>query len=675
MAESPPHRPPERRAFSSLGTGADASALLQFGGPVSTSPTESSSFRGVGRVATAALRLSASFGRRVRRAPPRRDGGRELESVGRVAERAVRAPRDVEGVARTLLDELAALFDVGFVALTFISDDGREASGFLARSRGRDLDWWREVRLDLEREPSGIASAVFEASAFTVYDATHVGDDQPTPRPGGRGEERRVRAAPRGRARDCRDLRRHRRRAAASSRRRISRVMQTARVRSGRRARAAAGECRARGCARPGAAPRVDRAAAAQRPGSRPPRSRAPRRRRVARSRLRPSASSGSASRAERCRRPPSGMPRRRGRLETATSTESSWPRPRRSSVRSSARTAPTPSRSCRSSPSSNPPAPSRRAVLPCGRGARASSPSLEAVAAEIGIALRLSRLLEENEERLAQQAALLRAAHVAQQRARPHGRPAAARRPARGAARRRRSRLLPPRPGGGRLPLRRRARLRALTARLRVPGERRSRRRGGPRGTAADRRARMPRSPSRCRIRAYEGFTDVIVAPMAWSDDVQGVLGVGGGRGASSRPGDADVLEAFAGLASLAVRNAETFTHSARQARIQRGFYRIASVARPVALARCDAGGGRAGGGRGARRRARPRCSFPRAAGSSRSATYELPPELARLLDERRRRRAGPALPRRGGRADRRVAVDRGRRAAPARPAGDGRG
>src|SRR5581483_614299 len=34
-----------------------------------------------------------------------------------------------------------------------------------------------------------------------------------------------------------------------------------------------------------------------------------------------------------------------------------------------------------------------------------------------------------------------------------------------------------------------------------------------------------------------------------------------------------------FAGLASLALRNAETYTRSSRQARVQRGFYRIASV------------------------------------------------------------------------------------------------
>jgi PAS domain S-box-containing protein len=77
----------------------------------------------------------------------------------------------------------------------------------------------------------------------------------------------------------------------------------------------------------------------------------------------------------------------------------------------------------------------------------------------------------------------------------------------------------------------------------------------------------------------AYVGFTDAIVAPMRWSDEAQGVLGVGRRTGRPFGPRDADILEAFAGLASLALRNAETFTRSSRQARVQRGFYRIASV------------------------------------------------------------------------------------------------
>jgi GAF domain-containing protein len=65
----------------------------------------------------------------------------------------------------------------------------------------------------------------------------------------------------------------------------------------------------------------------------------------------------------------------------------------------------------------------------------------------------------------------------------------------------------------------------------------------------------------------------------MIWSDDVRGVLGVGRREGRCFEERDANVLEAFAGLASLALRNAEMFTQRARQARIQRGFYRIASV------------------------------------------------------------------------------------------------
>src|SRR5581483_1755224 len=41
----------------------------------------------------------------------------------------------------------------------------------------------------------------------------------------------------------------------------------------------------------------------------------------------------------------------------------------------------------------------------------------------------------------------------------------------------------------------------------------------------------------------------------------------------------DAELLDAFASLASLALRNAETFAERSRQARVQRGFYRIASL------------------------------------------------------------------------------------------------
>jgi len=96
---------------------------------------------------------------------------RELESLRRIASELARTS-DVEGVARALLDEIGSLFSVGFVSLAFVSEDAREASGFLARANGKDVGWWPDIRVDLVREPSGIASAVYEASSFAVYDVS-----------------------------------------------------------------------------------------------------------------------------------------------------------------------------------------------------------------------------------------------------------------------------------------------------------------------------------------------------------------------------------------------------------------------------------------------------------------------------------------------------------------------
>jgi PAS domain S-box-containing protein len=79
---------------------------------------------------------------------------------------------------------------------------------------------------------------------------------------------------------------------------------------------------------------------------------------------------------------------------------------------------------------------------------------------------------------------------------------------------------------------------------------------------------------------RAYDGFASAISVPMTWSGERRGMLGV-----ATRDPDrtfgtlDTDLLETFAGLASLAVRNAASFEQSVRQARVQRGFYGIASA------------------------------------------------------------------------------------------------
>jgi PAS domain S-box-containing protein len=87
---------------------------------------------------------------------------------------------------------------------------------------------------------------------------------------------------------------------------------------------------------------------------------------------------------------------------------------------------------------------------------------------------------------------------------------------------------------------------------------------------------------------RAYEGFQRALVAPMVWSGETLGVIGVGiqdADRSFDDR--DEELLDAFASLASLALRNAESFAERSRQARVQRGFYRIASLlGEPLSLA-----------------------------------------------------------------------------------------
>jgi PAS domain S-box-containing protein len=128
----------------------------------------------------------------------------------------------------------------------------------------------------------------------------------------------------------------------------------------------------------------------------------------------------------------------------------------------------------------------------------------------------------------------------------------------------------------------------------------------------------------------------------MVWSDEVRGVLGVGRREGRRFAPRDADVLGAFAGLASLALRNAEMFTQSARQARVQRGFYRIASVlgqslSRPATLEAIAQAAAEAVGGSSAA------VLVPSSGRLEAVGTFELPPELGRILDERAWERQSP--------------------------------
>jgi PAS domain S-box-containing protein len=94
---------------------------------------------------------------------------RELEAV-EVVYGALSRAGDAEAVARVLLDEIAELLDVQFVGLVLVDAELRAARGLLARLQGDDFEPWADVQLDLAEEPSGVASAVFEAAAVVVYD-------------------------------------------------------------------------------------------------------------------------------------------------------------------------------------------------------------------------------------------------------------------------------------------------------------------------------------------------------------------------------------------------------------------------------------------------------------------------------------------------------------------------
>jgi PAS domain S-box-containing protein len=77
---------------------------------------------------------------------------------------------DPAALARRLLEQVESLVGAELACLLLV-DDSRTASGVLGRSGGRELDWFPEVRIDLENEPSGVATAVYEGTPFAVYDA------------------------------------------------------------------------------------------------------------------------------------------------------------------------------------------------------------------------------------------------------------------------------------------------------------------------------------------------------------------------------------------------------------------------------------------------------------------------------------------------------------------------
>jgi PAS domain S-box-containing protein len=611
--------------------------------------TEPSIARALGRAVAVSLVVPSILRRRKGRRRPGTERAREFESVSRVAGELARTA-DVEGVARTLLDELAAHFHVGFVALTFVSDDGREAAGYLARANGSDVDWWRDMRTDLEQEPSGIASAVFEASALTVYDASTSG-----------AVSRRLADAVGAKSAAFVPLLVEERVIAVISvatddeprvfTKEDLAVMQTLaseaavaleRVRSALALEEALARERLLGSIARGLRSELDLPKALS----------------VA------AEKTGRAVEASRC-------VVRIGELEQPPAVAAEWHDPARQILEAEG---PELELLGRAAEQQRPvvetldsgtvvAAPVRVFDQPSGflgvhrSGTRPWSKGelalLEAVAGEIGLALRLARLLEENEVRLAQQSALLRAAHVLGSEL---DLPLVLHRLADQLAA-----LLDADAADCYLLDRETGVFRCVAVH------------GFPRSLvgfefpvargiagAAIREGRPLIESAYGEIAepvphpAYESFTDAIAAPMVWSDDVRGVIGVGRRQGRHFVQRDARVLEAFTGLASLALRNAEMFTQSSRQARIQRGFYRIASalghsLSRDATLTAVAQAAAEALGGTSA-------AVLVTSAGLLEAAgAYDLPPALVRLLDGRAVERQGPVF---GSPAQKRIIV-----------------
>jgi PAS domain S-box-containing protein len=545
--------------------------------------------------------------------------GRELASLRRIAAELVRTT-DVAGVARALLDEIGELFRVGFVALTFVSDDGREASGYLARSAGRDVEWWREVRLDLAREPSGIASAVFDASASAIYDVSE------SARP-----SRTLAEAVGAKS------------AAFVPLLAEQRVIAVISVATTDELRAFSGDDLAlmqTFASEAAVALERTRSAIALEEALRRERLLAAIGRRF-RSELDIEAAlqtaaedTGRALGAQRCVVRVAGA---NGELEVAAE----WLRQGVDSLDPAAE----PGEDVAVAEEPVLVLEQPVGVLAVHRSGRRFGQSeqalLQAVAVEIGLAVRLGRLLEENRERLAQQGALLRAAQALSSELEL---PAVLQGLADQLAE-----LLGADAADCYLYDRERGVLRCAAVHgfdrsllgFEFPATH------GLAGLALREGRALIGSeceaiPDPVPHPAYDGFADVVCAPMRWSEEVRGALGVGRRTGRRFDRRDADVLEAFAGLASLALRNAETYTHSSRQARVQRGFFRIASVlgqslSRAAALEAVAQAAAEALGGASAAVLVRSAGRFQAAGG------FELPSELRELLEASANGSAGP--------------------------------
>jgi PAS domain S-box-containing protein len=510
---------------------------------------------------------------------------------------------DTTSVARALLDEVLALLGVEFAAVALIAEDRKEATGLVARANGEDLAWWRSVRIDLEHEPSAIASAAFEASPLTIFDV------ESSPRVNRRladrvGAKSAVFVPVVSGARVLAVVI-----AASTSRRRAFPPQEIARL------EALAGEA-ALALEKTRSAAQLEEALERERLVAEI--GRRVRSEQDVEALLRVAVEEvGKATNVTRCfirLGEPGGEP---------MPIRAEWDSPGTQPIGEAAPNLPVANLAVRKRRTvasgdvehdtelEDPTLGRVETLTRIGTKAVLATPiqvfdriigvfglhrsettewtpadiSLaEAVAREVGLALHTAQLLEENRRRLDRQAALVQAAQVMTSELRVE------------TVLQRLvvevTKLLETDAADCYLYDARRGVLRCAAvyglpaelvefefpAETALAGEAMRRRHAVLSGEYGD--GELPHA-------AYEGFSGAMVAPMTWWGEVRGVIGVGT-KNPERRfsPEDVEVLEAFASLGSVALRNVASIEQSSRQVRIQRGFFRIATVlAQPLSL------------------------------------------------------------------------------------------
>jgi PAS domain S-box-containing protein len=533
--------------------------------------------------------------------PTSAPGSDRLDSVTSLSAGLSQA-EDPASIAQVLLREVVARHGVQFAALALISDDAKEARGLYARWEDADVDWWTSVRIDLENESSAVASCVFEAAPLAIYDV------QSSPRVNRRLAERvgaksavfvplvygeRVIAVL----------------VAATTRQRRPFPADEIALLEALAAESALALERTRSAVQLEEALEREELIAAI--------GRKVRSEHDIEAVLRVAVDeTGKALGVTRCFI-------RLGEFGQETPIRAEWDAPGIEPIGGAAPNLPVTNLALRERKTfavadvadapelADPALGSVQTMLDLGTRAVLAAPILvfdhtigafglhrsqarpwspaeislaEAVGREVGLAIHTAQLLDENQKRLDRQAALVQAAQVMTSELRVE------------TVLERLvvevTRLLDVSAADCYLYDARRGVLRCAAV-YGLPAELIEFEFPADKALAGEamRRGRATLSTEYDEVEAphpaYEGFAGAMVAPMTWWGEVRGVIGVGtrdSSRAFSSE--DVEVLEAFASLGSVALRNVASIEQSARQVRIQRGFFRIASVlAQPLSL------------------------------------------------------------------------------------------